>query len=126
MTGTVRKAGDGWTIEHSYTAQETPERITVTWRVLASARSGAVAFAPELRDELEIRFVTDDRWEAYASGGYLMLTTEHEGAVSRTPVPCPRVRAGVETRYRHGRWEKLTKRAGWVAARRRPCSTSPR
>ena len=31
------------------------------------------------------------------------------------PVPMPKVRKGIETRYRNGRWEKLLKK-GWVAA----------
>jgi hypothetical protein len=33
-----------------------------------------------------------------------------------TPIPCPKVRAGIQTRYRNGRWEKYLKSAGWVAA----------
>ena len=31
------------------------------------------------------------------------------------PIPCPRVRKGIETRYECGRWEKLL-RKGWVPA----------
>ena len=30
--------------------------------------------------------------------------------------PLPKVRRGVETRWHHGRWEKLLKREGWVLA----------
>lgn len=32
------------------------------------------------------------------------------------PVPCPKVRRGLETRWRRGRWEKCLKREGWVPA----------
>jgi hypothetical protein len=33
------------------------------------------------------------------------------------PVPCPKVRKGIETRYRNGRWEKyLISAKGWTAA----------
>lgn len=31
------------------------------------------------------------------------------------PLPCPKVRTGIETRYRDGRWQKLL-RDGWVPA----------
>lgn len=32
------------------------------------------------------------------------------------PYPCPKVRKGMETRYRDGRWQKYLKTEGWVAA----------
>ena len=31
-------------------------------------------------------------------------------------IPCPKVRAGIETRFRNGRWEKWLKAKGWVPA----------
>ena len=36
--------------------------------------------------------------------------------IEHTPIPCPKVRAGVPTRYRGGAWEKYLKSAGWVSA----------
>lgn len=36
-------------------------------------------------------------------------------ATDSAPLPCPKVRKGVETRYRNGRWEKCL-RTGWTAA----------
>ena len=33
----------------------------------------------------------------------------------QVPVPPPKVRAGIETRYRRGQWEKYLKSKGWVA-----------
>lgn len=35
--------------------------------------------------------------------------------IERQPIPCPKVRRGVETRYHEGTWQKLLKR-GWVSA----------
>lgn len=32
------------------------------------------------------------------------------------PIPCPKVRKGVPTRYLHGKWEKCLKSTGWTAA----------
>ena len=31
------------------------------------------------------------------------------------PIPCPKVRKGIRTRYIGGRWERLLKSVGWVA-----------
>lgn len=36
--------------------------------------------------------------------------------ITEEPVPAPKVRAGIETRWRKGGWEKYLKRDGWVAA----------
>ena len=32
----------------------------------------------------------------------------------KKPYPCPKVRNGIETRYRDGRWQKYLRRLGWV------------
>lgn len=32
------------------------------------------------------------------------------------PIPCPKVRAGIETRFHRGAWEKYLKSKGWVTA----------
>ncbi len=32
------------------------------------------------------------------------------------PIPCPKVKKGTETRYRHGEWQKYLRSAGWVTA----------
>lgn len=39
-------------------------------------------------------------------------TIHHE----REPVPLPKVRKGIETRWSHGEWQKYLKQRGWVAA----------
>ena len=40
-----------------------------------------------------------------------------KSAVEETePVPAPKVRKGTETRWHGGRWEKYSKREGWVIA----------
>ena len=33
--------------------------------------------------------------------------------VESKPIPCPKVRAGVETRFYRGAWQKYTKTSGW-------------
>lgn len=36
--------------------------------------------------------------------------------VDEADAPAPKVRRGTETRWNRGRWEKLSKREGWIAA----------
>jgi hypothetical protein len=37
-------------------------------------------------------------------------------AIDKEPISAPKVRHGVELRYRHGYWQKYLKQRGWVAA----------
>jgi hypothetical protein len=55
------------------------------------------------------------------SGHHVTVQLERGGntqpiAFERTPIPCPKVRKGVETRYAHREWQKYLKTAGWVPA----------
>lgn len=65
----------------------------------------------------------------YQGDGYVLVTNSRWGGrnyalpnggqteavkVEEFPVPEPKTR--LETRWKDGRWEKLTKRSGWVAA----------
>ena len=36
--------------------------------------------------------------------------------VENVPIPCPKVRAGIETRYYRGEWQKYLKAKGWITA----------
>ena len=37
-------------------------------------------------------------------------------AVEQVPIPCPKVRKGIEVRYTRGAWRKCLKSQGWVYA----------
>ena len=113
--GTVRQAGREWTVEHRYSVFAEPQWNTVAWKVTGARRTGP--FAPDLADGLAVDHcgMGSDRFQAYAQGDYLILETEHEGTVTLSDYPCPKVRGGIATRYRNGRWEKCL-RAGWVPA----------
>lgn len=116
ISGTIRQTGpEAWIVEHSYSAQSEPVLITVSWRVTGARRTGP--FAPALADGTRVDSIAGrDAWQAYREGDYLTVETEHSGTIREIPYPCPKVRAGIETRYRYGQWEKNTKAKGWVAA----------
>jgi hypothetical protein len=57
--------------------------------------------------------------EGYGQGPVARLTDG--GATKSTkyeqiPIPCPKVRKGIQTRYEHGYWRKYLKSEGWVIA----------
>jgi hypothetical protein len=47
---------------------------------------------------------------------YLADSSAKPIAFETEPYPCPKVRKGIETRYRDGRWEKYLKSSGWQPA----------
>jgi len=115
IVGTVRQRGADWFVEHSYSLHSEPALAIVSWKVIGSRRTGGLA--PDLVDGLRLDSVSDqDRWQAYRQGEYLTLFTEHQGTIRKEPLPCPKVRRGIETRYRDGQWERYLKMEGWVRA----------
>ena len=114
MIGHLTLIGRDYHVVTSNTEYAQPVRVLTGWRVLNARVTGPPA--PELQAGLEVQYLTgsNDTWQTYRHGAYLILTTEHEGWTSAAPLPCPKVRAGVETRYRDGRWQKYLKARGWV------------
>lgn len=58
----------------------------------------------------------------YRGVGYVTKFALEDGGSTRPiafeqiPIPPPKVRKGVETRYRNGQWQKHLKNEGWVTA----------
>lgn len=115
ITGIVRQRDGKWYVDHCYPLYSEPKLVTLSWLVTGARRTGP--FAPEIADGLTVDSVRDrDAWQAYSQGDYVVLETEHHGEASEADFPCPKVRGGLETRYRYGIWEKCTKAHGWVRA----------
>ena len=66
--------------------------------------------------------ISDGRVNVYlGNGAYLEGRLKdggqtHAVVVETIPVPSPKVRKDVETRWRDGRWQKYMKRGGWIDA----------
>ena len=52
------------------------------------------------------------RWKVQLKDGEKTLSIE----TLKTPIPCPKVRAGIMTRYNSGEWQKYLKAKGWCTA----------
>lgn len=112
------KHNNVWCIQASFTIFDKPERVIQHWPI---GRAG--------------RWIDFEAYDGYpvASGGcnyiytikiapydHVRLCLKNEGQTQSIdtiiePVPCPKVRKGVETRWMNGKWEKYLKSQGWVS-----------
>ena len=69
----------------------------------------------------EIRSLGDGRYSVrVAPFNWVTLALPDGGRtivdhVDITPIECPKVRKGIETRYWNGRWQKYLKSEGWIS-----------
>lgn len=111
LTGVLRQRDGKWYVDASHPANSEPTLITISWLVTGTRRGINYGPAPEMVDGLAVTHsdIGGEYWQAYEHGNYLTLLTEHDGTISEVPLPCPKVRKGIETRYRYGRWEKAVR-----------------
>jgi hypothetical protein len=56
---------------------------------------------------------------AFCSSSFISVPFDGKAqaaGIDREPIPAPKTRRGEAVRYRSGRWEKWTKRRGWVSS----------
>jgi hypothetical protein len=116
MLARLHKDGNDWFVVHSYPATFEPKQISVRWKVIRSEVKGLGCWDESATEGIDVQHLSGDVWQAYRQGTYLVVVTEHEGTASETPVPCPKVRKGIETRWHQGAWQKYLQTKGWVAA----------
>ena len=116
MTGTLTHTATAHYVEHRYPLMDRPLSVGVRWLIVGSRRTGP--FAPSLTDEgVELTYAERDTWKAYQQGDYLIVETQKMGEpLQEQEVPRPKVRKGIDLRYYLGKWEKYSKREGWVRA----------
>lgn len=87
------------------------------WPLFRDAREvweheiGGEMFSSSFMGEYTMRVCGFNRTFRLAHGGETRTIL-----FEKTPIPCPKVRAGVETRYHNGRWQKYLKSSGWTSA----------
>lgn len=122
----------GWHIDMPIADYNKPELITNRYRVFAATPYHYSRPMCELNDGMEATYVRDStytsgeskskdgkacRWTIYHDGRSTELHVDnHAFEQVNTPIPCPKVRKGIETRYRNGNWEKYSKAKGWIRA----------
>ena len=109
-----------WPVGHDGTVERTPvwnATWKANWAIFTKAEvTLPIPVEPTCSDN-DGRYVGRAPWGPWPINVRLVNGGRTQ-AIKREiePIPCPRVRAGIETRYRSGRWEKYLKREGWVRA----------
>jgi len=125
LNGKIIKLDSGkFAIECLSTRYDKPEATRHVWEVENFRATGFVwgnpddAIGRDAAIESDVRatvscYLGNGQWfNGYLKdGGATKAVT-----VETTAVPPPKVRAGVETRWHGGRWQKYLKRDGWVNA----------
>ena len=114
----IVKHNKQWCIQDSFPLYDKPEKVILHWPI------GSV-YPPIGIDSYEGHEVTKNSSYGYSiraaayqySDIYLIIDQGRTKSIHTIvePIPCPKVRKGIETRWYNGRWEKLLK-SGWVPA----------
>lgn len=109
---------EGWLVaREEYDDWLEPFRITYLWPLQQTPRS----YVEHLIGQ-EVRSNSASYAYSFTWGGRDHIFRLPDGgqtkalSMTKAPVPCPKVRAGIETRWRGGYWQKYLKAKGWVAA----------
>lgn len=90
------------------------------WRVLRVTGNGTMPIPCE-GDQAESRVnTTDDEHEWKVWRGNFILGRAYSERTAchseQNAIPCPKVKAGTQTRYQGGEWQKMHARRGWIPA----------
>ena len=117
MRGFLERRGGKWYVTVSDTMLCEPVRYFTPWEITATCPApGNYNPAPQLSEGAEVEYLRNGRFQLYANGAYTWIDSTEKGERRTEPIPEPKVRKGVQTRYRNGGWQKYHKRDGWIRA----------
>jgi hypothetical protein len=113
----------GWLcVKYSDVFSDKPERTVLYWPVEHGSLSAIRDVFPEVDTDKELRDGGNGRYSIYRGWNWSPPVVLKDGGQTKPikseiiPIPCPKVRAGIDTRFRNGSWEKYLKSKGWVTA----------
>jgi hypothetical protein len=103
---------------------QNPETVVNYWPVDAQAeRSRCAEIFPELDTPIQLSGSGRDGYRFYRGyGSWSPVIHLKDGGSTKPikteviPIPCPKVRKGLDTRFERGAWQKYLKSQGWVPA----------
>ncbi len=119
MQGTLAEIDGKLCVRYATTYENEPTRQIMYWACERAVRNPYNANAPTAGDHA--RYNGNGSWDTSREGsgstGSVSTGAGDRQAfkVEREPVPCPKVRKGLETRWYQGAWQKLMAK-GWVPA----------
>ena len=103
-------------LQHEYNELNEPTRVVIRWKP-----EGAISRIPETAfgQSFHSRSAAGSHTITFSNGcyGYTTLAiggNQQADSIERVPIARPKVRAGIESRYYNGAWQKYSKRVGWV------------
>lgn len=119
LQGTIIKHGESLAIECTSPMLNEPKMVRHVWEI-ARYRVAGMSWRSEQEAIGRDATIRDGRVRCYLGEGcYLDGELADLGAtpavlVETLDIPCPRART--QTRWHYGRWEKYSKRSGWIPA----------
>ena len=105
-----------WCVRDGFTMEDKPEMVIQFWPIGRTPRLIKLADYTDI-ELTKNRYDYTLRVKAYDFVDILLTDGGKTKAIDTViePVPCPKVRKGMETRWYRGRWEKYLKTKGWVS-----------
>lgn len=118
MKGTIRRRGDLVFVEYVDRHFTEPRETVLLWCVDRICREAYGRGRDPMDGDEVVDLGLSAHGAAWRGDGYSVHFPGDRVAEERLErdVPPPRVRAGVEVRWRSGQWEKYLKSRGWVPA----------
>jgi hypothetical protein len=114
----------GWLcVRNSDTYSDRPEMTVLYWPIEHGRLRDYKEAFPELDSDAELHGDHRGGYSLYRGfGSYSPVLRLLDGGSTKPVktenilIPCPKVRKGIETRWRFGAWQKYLKSEGWVRA----------
>ena len=114
----IVKHNNTWCIQDGFPAYDKPEMIIHHWPIgICDRRIELSSYENHEVVKGNCSYVYTLRIAPYE---HVRIYLKEQGKTKSIdtvikPIPCPKVRKGIETRYKYGKWEKELK-SGWVTA----------
>lgn len=113
----------GWLCVKYADTLSTPEWNVLYWPIAKGNVVDMRGMFPELDTDAQLLGRGQDGYRFYrGNGSYSPVLRLKDGGSTQSiksetiPIPCPKVRKGIETRWYQGGWQKYLKSEGWINA----------
>jgi hypothetical protein len=99
-----------------------PKITVLHWPIVEGSRQHFLECYPELDTDTPLHDIGNGAYQFYRGNGSSPIARLKDGGQTQSiktdtiDIPCPKVRAGIETRWYRGAWQKYLKSKGWVFA----------
>lgn len=118
---TIRYRDRTWFIVSEYSISSEPKIRRLWWKITHGER--VCALNPDEHDGNNLHRHDTGSYTVLSRNGYTgydrisvrCMPNAEADIVEEEDFECPKTRKGIDTRYQYGRWEKYSKRDGWIS-----------